>query len=716
MRRLAQETREASGEARGALMVLDEELGVHLPRHVTGLVSQLPGLSTALAAAFPVIAVISMGKAVTELIEKHEKEAEAVRHAAEELVNLNIKEADRTSQLQVMNLKLEDQIAQLEGRPTTNHLREALLEAKDAADALATSLSNDIFKGIEVLEENTGFIQVLKDSLLTLKSSSELETTYQSLKNVASTYEMVIEARTKLAEPSLAQPGNEKKQAEAVHELSNAFGQLKSSSQTALSWIQEHDPDNTKVITALKSVILESTAGMRDMGLEVQQLSNRQRVAVLENLHAEINEENKKFAESRKLQDAETKEAVAGYELQYNLGKISANDLANLKQAALDKQFQAESDHLERIKAKQAGYDQLVRQTQAEENALDAAHNAQIISTFNKTLETQKKGIQEIVRSNEESFHKIEEDQTKASDQALRSISENNKRILEDLYLIDGAGNKRISQIDKEIANLQRLIAQYHLQGVAADNVYTQIHNLEVQRQKDLDQEMLASNKLGKIFRATINEMIQDGQQWRLKVGDLFKQTVAGMNQELASFVATGKLNWKQLATSAIEGIVQIALQWAESHLFMLITGQSFEAAQQATKIASNVSQAISNVAVGATEALATVPFPENLAAAATVEAVGTGYVAQAAAESGTWNVPKTMPVLVHPDEVIMPRFESNQFRNLAAHISRTSGASGAGAGHTFNFHILGAPNPEATANEVMAKVKRYFRTGGVIK
>lgn len=685
MRRLADETKAASAEARGALMVLDEEIGLHLPRHVTGLVSQLPGLSAALASAFPVIAVIALGKAITELIEKHEKEAEAARHAAEELVNLQIKEAGRTSQLEVMNLKLEDQIAKLEGRPTTNHLREALLEAKDAADGLATSLSNDIFKGIEVLEQNTGFFQVLKDSLTTLKSNSELETTYQSLKNVASTYQMVIEARTKLAEPSLAQPGNEQKQAEAVKDLSNAFGQLKSSAQTALGWIEEHEPDNTKVITALKSVILESTGGMRDMGLEVQQLSDRQRVALLENLHAEIDEENKKFVETKKLQDAETKEAIAGYELQYLQGRISAEDLANAKQAALDKEFAFEQAHLERVKELEAKYPELVRQTQAEEDTLVAGHNAQIISTFDKTLEEQKKGLQELEKFNLQTFSKIEEEQTKASDQALRAISANNKKLLDDFYTIDAAGDRRIAAIDKEIANLERLITQYHLQGQAAANVYIELHKLELERQKDLDQEMLASNQLGKIFHATIDEMIQDGLQWKTKVGALFKQTVDQMNSQLASFVATGKINWQQLATSAIEGIVKIALQWVESHILMLITGQTFQAQQSGMQAASNVGQAISNVAVGATEALATVPYPANIAAAADVEAVGAGYIAQAATllEVGTWNVPGVMPAVLHPGEMVVPRFESDIFRGALAQLT---GAT-PGAGHTFNIN-----------------------------
>src|SRR5216683_3341770 len=60
-------------EARGSVMVFDELLGIHIPRHVTALISTLPGLQVAMAAAFPLIAVVSVGRAITDLIEKEQK-------------------------------------------------------------------------------------------------------------------------------------------------------------------------------------------------------------------------------------------------------------------------------------------------------------------------------------------------------------------------------------------------------------------------------------------------------------------------------------------------------------------------------------------------------------------------------------------------------------------------------------------------------------------
>src|ERR1051326_6915599 len=65
-KRMTSSTREAREEAR----LLSEELGVHLPRGVTSLVGELPGLSSALTAAFSATAVLVLFKAVGEVGEK----------------------------------------------------------------------------------------------------------------------------------------------------------------------------------------------------------------------------------------------------------------------------------------------------------------------------------------------------------------------------------------------------------------------------------------------------------------------------------------------------------------------------------------------------------------------------------------------------------------------------------------------------------------------
>jgi hypothetical protein len=75
-------------EARGGIMVLGEEIGVHLPRHVQAFVATLPGVGAAMAAAFPLLAVVAIGKAVFEVVEKFQKMGEEAKQAGLDQVSL----------------------------------------------------------------------------------------------------------------------------------------------------------------------------------------------------------------------------------------------------------------------------------------------------------------------------------------------------------------------------------------------------------------------------------------------------------------------------------------------------------------------------------------------------------------------------------------------------------------------------------------------------
>lgn len=65
-RQTAQEMRASMMEARGAITLLGEEVGVHLPLHLRNFVSQLPGVAPLMSAAFSGIAVAGLGMIVIE--------------------------------------------------------------------------------------------------------------------------------------------------------------------------------------------------------------------------------------------------------------------------------------------------------------------------------------------------------------------------------------------------------------------------------------------------------------------------------------------------------------------------------------------------------------------------------------------------------------------------------------------------------------------------
>ena len=111
------------------------------------------GLGQILMAAFPIIAAVALFDVVSDLDTKFIKFQDSIRKTSLEFSKLSEESMKSADSIELQNLKLEDQIAKLEGRPEPNHLKEALLEAKDAADQLDTSLQNNIEHAIELIEK-----------------------------------------------------------------------------------------------------------------------------------------------------------------------------------------------------------------------------------------------------------------------------------------------------------------------------------------------------------------------------------------------------------------------------------------------------------------------------------------------------------------------------------------------------------------------------------
>lgn len=148
--------------SRESVMLLGDEIGVHLPRALTMYISRLPGVATAMQAAFPILGIVALIEIIDKLIEHHEALAKAIRQAGEEAVNSAVKQADQTKALELTNLKLDDQIAKLEHKPSHNYLKEAMIETSEEIDKLAASFASDFDKMGEKVQEQLGLWSQLK--------------------------------------------------------------------------------------------------------------------------------------------------------------------------------------------------------------------------------------------------------------------------------------------------------------------------------------------------------------------------------------------------------------------------------------------------------------------------------------------------------------------------------------------------------------------------
>jgi hypothetical protein len=63
-------------EAKGSMMLLGEEIGVHIPRHLQALIAEIPGVGIAFAEMLPIVGVVAAIAIIAKLIEKNEEAKE----------------------------------------------------------------------------------------------------------------------------------------------------------------------------------------------------------------------------------------------------------------------------------------------------------------------------------------------------------------------------------------------------------------------------------------------------------------------------------------------------------------------------------------------------------------------------------------------------------------------------------------------------------------
>jgi Lambda phage tail tape-measure protein (Tape_meas_lam_C) len=142
-------------DAQGSVRIVSEELGIRLPRALQGFVARLPGVATAMSAAFNAVAVLALvgivvqaGQRIAEFVEKTQeagrKNAEAWRGVQQPLRAAN-------DALQLTNDKLANSIAKLSHKPQ-NGLKEAIDEAIVSAGILGDKLTEDAAKIADTLK------------------------------------------------------------------------------------------------------------------------------------------------------------------------------------------------------------------------------------------------------------------------------------------------------------------------------------------------------------------------------------------------------------------------------------------------------------------------------------------------------------------------------------------------------------------------------------
>src|SRR5258708_14434506 len=67
-------------EAKGSMMLLGEQLGVHIPRHLQALIAEIPMVGAAFSAMLPIVGVVAAIAIIAKLMEKNEEAREKFVH------------------------------------------------------------------------------------------------------------------------------------------------------------------------------------------------------------------------------------------------------------------------------------------------------------------------------------------------------------------------------------------------------------------------------------------------------------------------------------------------------------------------------------------------------------------------------------------------------------------------------------------------------------
>jgi Lambda phage tail tape-measure protein (Tape_meas_lam_C) len=200
-------------------------------------------------------------------------------------------------------------------------------------------------------------------------------------------------------------------------------------------------------------------------------------------------------------------------------------------------------------------------------------------------------------------------------------------------------------------------------QKAVTDYQNLKIQELELEKKYDTQIEGLQS-KLTDSFIVQLRKQALAWQDVHKETESMFMSTLNSMNQNLASFITTGQANWKQLASTAIEEIVKMALQYVESAIFMKVFG-----IQTSKETAgSNILDSASTGAAAAGASVAAIP----LIGWSMVEAVSASTYGMLAAysaglthlEVGAWQAPFNMPANLHKDEMIIDSFNAGLMRS----------------------------------------------------
>jgi hypothetical protein len=698
-------------QARHSVMLLGEGVGVHIPRAVSTMLASIGPVGGLLAAAFPILAVVALVGIIVKIAEHFQKAAEEAQKFAIEEQNVADKSALITQALELTNLKLQDQIAKLEGGAGKNALREQLLEANKAAGDLAANLTKDNVEAAKLLKD-TGFWATLGAAFSSLNpdlievginikkvdgATAAAEVAWKRLQAAQAAMDITpsVENQKALAAALLATQTVFQQSVGVIREYGAGIGGAAakadwltkkilefSGAQKDLGLIQQHADldqqlkadERAKTAKTFAEEQIKDAARVAEAWLGVSEAKAKEAPTTLLNIDEQIASENE--LANQKL-DIVKAEAAAGLALHKG-----GSDADKSARESLNTQLEvAEAAHQQRLEAIIAEFSK--RRTELEKKAAEEVL---------KAAEKLEKSREELAKSGEElavAQGKVTEAQAKSSmDAQLNAIKmrvaaglqteKSANAEMAGLYAQDAKVKIGVEEGVIALLKAEEDDAALNLIAAMATVNQAEINSNQVKINKILAQEQAAAAKIIEIRTALANQISVLNIKTETAEEKVWKSTLDKMNSEFGNFAANvimghetiGQAAMKlydQMATTFIKNMVMMMMKQLEGHLFKkaLDKDDQFSAAKTG--------------AADAWKAMAGIPIVGPVLGAVAAATVFAGIMAFD--EGG---ISRGGLALLHPQEAVLTPMQTENLQRAA-----DTGGMGAGGGemHT-HFHI----------------------------
>lgn len=749
------------GEARGGLMLVEDAVGVRLPRHLNTLIAQIPGVGAAFAAMLPIAGVAVAIGIIGKLIERHNELEKAIRKSNQETADAVIKGNDEAKSLDLQNLKLQDQIAKLEHRPSHNYLREAMIETSLELDTLTAKFATDFEKMDDFLADQTGWWhrlgRVVKDAF-----SGEGQGgahggyghTTEQLWDVQHAMEGVETARKKMA---LADPTDAKAQASAQADLREALVNQIAVLDTAIAKNGDYKDivaklrtEEAQTVTELNSVnkIIENGGLKRHVsGLEqgkdnlepLKQEADYQRI-----LASGIDAHNaalRKLAETQAQMNSVSAPAKTTGDVDANLNKtleaikeeysaqvIAANDILATKKQVFDAEYAANADNKEKQREIEQQYKNEVQAT--EDAILQASVDAdrKVVEANQRAaqqrLEIEKKLQESIKTLTTARIKEVESTQLEAikTDEAANKQAEalgletKQQALSKQIELINREKQIKLQAIQDEINAQQALINLANKNGNASDantalakkvQLQTQLNALTSQynvQLKGVETELTKMHSSwGNYFAQMKTQTLDLSTAIRQNLQQSLTQFTTSFGNSMAQCIVENKnlgQAVRQEAAHMLEAMISMLVQWLEKWIITHIMASVSGTSSMATQKTAAAALAGANMVAS----WAAAPWPIDAAA----PAMGAEAMAAALSFEIGGKIPGSsgpVPIMGHAGETVVTKSLTDRVERAEA----WGGKSGQQQ-HTWNFNpTIHAMDAEGV-DRVLAKHSTTFQ------